>query len=104
MATKVEQKQADTIIAMATEITTLRTENETLKAKVEFVRKRYPEIDEMEKILKEIDIMKYKGRDYAVRDSNCKKCKSFLPYSGNGRNICRLYELGKCPKALKGAK
>ena len=42
--------------------------------------------------------MKYKGKEYQVRDSNCKKCKSFLPFSGNGRNICRLYELGKCPK------
>lgn len=42
--------------------------------------------------------MKYKNKDYQVRDGNCQKCKSFTPFSGNGRNICRLYELGKCPK------
>jgi len=43
--------------------------------------------------------MKYKGKEYLVRDSNCKKLigKCFTPYSGNGINICRLYELGKCP-------
>jgi len=49
--------------------------------------------------------MKYKGKEYQVRDFNCKKCKTFIPFSGNGRNICRLYELGKCPEpeqALKG--
>ncbi len=42
--------------------------------------------------------MKYKGKEYQVRDSDCKKCKSFVPFSGNDRNICRLYELGKCPQ------
>lgn len=34
---------------------------------------------------------------FEVRDSNCKKAKCFLPFSGNGNYICRLYELGKCP-------
>ncbi len=41
---------------------------------------------------------KYKGKEYQVRDYDCKKCKSFLPFSGNGRYICRLYEMGRCPE------
>lgn len=43
--------------------------------------------------------MKYKGKDYQVRDGDCKKCESFVPFSGNGRRICRLYELGQCPSS-----
>lgn len=46
--------------------------------------------------------MKYKGKDYQVLDS--KKCKGkdcFVPFYGNGIYICRLYELGQCPKTKK---
>jgi hypothetical protein len=41
---------------------------------------------------------KYKGKEYFVRDYKCLKMKCFVPFSGNGQNICRLYELGKCPE------
>jgi hypothetical protein len=43
--------------------------------------------------------MKYKGKEYCVRDSYCKKLINicFIPYSGNGTNICRKWELGQCP-------
>ena len=34
---------------------------------------------------------------YITRDRGCPKRRCFVPFSGNGRNICRLYELGQCP-------
>ncbi len=44
--------------------------------------------------------IKYDKKEYNVRDSSCKKLVKccFLPFSGNGQNICRRYELGQCPK------
>lgn len=39
-----------------------------------------------------------KYKEYSVRDYDCKKKECFIPFSGNGRNICRGYELGLCPK------
>ena len=43
--------------------------------------------------------IKYENKEYSVRDYNCKKLinKCFIPFSGNGQNICRKYELGRCP-------
>jgi hypothetical protein len=43
--------------------------------------------------------MKYNGKEYSVRDRFCAKLKNvcFIPFSGNGQNICRRYELGQCP-------
>ncbi len=43
--------------------------------------------------------IKYDKKEYSVRDSSCKKLVKccFLPFSGNGQNICRRYELGQCP-------
>ena len=43
--------------------------------------------------------MKYKGKEYSVRDCSCKKLTNicFIPFSGNGINICRKWELGQCP-------
>ena len=43
--------------------------------------------------------MKYNKKEYIVRDYKCKKLVNicFIPFSGNGINICRNYELGKCP-------
>ena len=41
--------------------------------------------------------IKYNAINYLVRDCNCKKKGCFVPFSGNGIKICRLYELGKCP-------
>jgi hypothetical protein len=43
--------------------------------------------------------MKYNKKEYSVRDSFCKKLVNvcFIPFSGNGIYICRLYELGRCP-------
>ena len=34
---------------------------------------------------------------HITRDCDCPKRRCFVPFSGNGRNICRLYELGQCP-------
>jgi len=42
--------------------------------------------------------MKYNGKDYSVRDWRCNKADCFVPFSGNGQNICRSYELGRCPE------
>jgi len=44
--------------------------------------------------------MKHNKKEYLTRDSNCKKLINicFVPFSGNGINICRLYELGRCPE------
>ena len=41
--------------------------------------------------------IKYKGKEYIVRDRACKKRKCFVPFAGNNFAICRLYELGQCP-------
>ena len=44
--------------------------------------------------------MKYNNKDYLVRDNRlCSKLVGicFVPFSGNGRNICRLWERGLCP-------
>ena len=41
---------------------------------------------------------KYKGKEYLVRDYACKKRDCFVPFSGNGINVCRLYERGQCPE------
>ena len=41
--------------------------------------------------------MKYK-KGYQIREKACKKRDCFLPFSGNGIKICRLYEMGQCPK------
>ena len=43
--------------------------------------------------------MKYNKKEYCVRDSGCKKLIGicFVPFSGNGINICRKWEMGQCP-------
>jgi len=34
---------------------------------------------------------------YSVKSrSACKWCTNFVPFTGNGRKTCRLYELGHC--------
>jgi hypothetical protein len=33
---------------------------------------------------------------YITAFSNCKKRKCFIPFTGNGSPICRLYEVGQC--------
>jgi len=47
--------------------------------------------------------MKYNKKEYQVRDSGCKKLINicFIPFSGNGINICRKWELGNCPTKEK---
>lgn len=39
---------------------------------------------------------KYKGKEYRSQFSNCSKRECFVPFSGNGIPICRLWELGQC--------
>lgn len=43
--------------------------------------------------------MKYNKKQYIVRDLKCKRYVDtcFVPFSGNGINICRRWELGQCP-------
>lgn len=36
-------------------------------------------------------------KKYAVRDVRCWNRKCFVPFSGNGVKICRLFETGNCP-------
>jgi len=49
--------------------------------------------------------VKYDKKEYSVRDSECKKLitECFVPFSGNGQNICRLWEMGQCPKKIKAS-
>lgn len=39
---------------------------------------------------------KYKNKSYFTLFTNCGKRECFVPYSGNGHNVCRMWELGKC--------
>lgn len=41
---------------------------------------------------------KKEKRKYQVRDLECYDRTCFVPFTGNGIKICRLYELGSCPK------
>lgn len=50
---------------------------------------------------KSIMKIKHDKKLYSVRSSKCKKRKCFVPFSGNGQFICRLYELGQCPDEYK---
>ena len=34
---------------------------------------------------------------FIARDRDCPKRKCFVPFRGNGKSICRLYELGRRP-------
>jgi len=41
-------------------------------------------------------------RKYQVRDEKCYKNREcFVPFTGNGIKICRLYEMGRCPDKYK---
>ena len=46
---------------------------------------------------------KYSGYDVRER-SKCYKRECFVPFSGNGRKTCRLYELGQCPEKYRTTK
>ena len=43
--------------------------------------------------------IKYDKKEYIVRNLSCKSLIKicFIPFSGNGINICRLWEMGQCP-------
>jgi hypothetical protein len=41
------------------------------------------------------------AKKYQTWDGNCYKLECFVPFSGNGQKICRLYELGRCPPENK---
>ncbi len=45
---------------------------------------------------------KTQKKKYQVRERACYSRKCFVPFSGNGRKICRLYELGRCPERKEG--
>ncbi|MDR2893038.1 MAG: hypothetical protein LBV80_08145 [Deltaproteobacteria bacterium] len=47
---------------------------------------------------------KKEAQKYTTLDSSCVNLECFTPFSGNGRKICRLYELGKCPPAKERKK
>jgi hypothetical protein len=36
------------------------------------------------------------AKKYATKSKDCWKKDCFVPFSGNGKKICRLFELGKC--------
>lgn len=42
--------------------------------------------------------IRYNKKEYLVLSDKCRKRECFVPFSGNGTNICRLYELGQCPE------
>ena len=37
-------------------------------------------------------------KKYISKYNNCYKYDCFVPFSGNGIKICRLWELGQCTK------
>lgn len=41
------------------------------------------------------------AKQYDTAFSNCWKRHCFVPFSGNGRKICRLYEVGQCKGSVK---
>jgi hypothetical protein len=41
---------------------------------------------------------------YQVRETACYDRECFVPFTGNGIKICRLYEMGNCPKKYKEKK
>jgi len=45
---------------------------------------------------------KKEKQKYQVKEKACYDRECFIPFSGNGIKICRLYELGQCPKNLTG--
>lgn len=40
-------------------------------------------------------------RKYQVRSVECYDRECFVPFSGNDIKICRLYEMGRCPRKYK---
>jgi hypothetical protein len=47
---------------------------------------------------------KKEKQKYQVRDVKCYERSCFVPFSGNGIKICRLYEMGKCPERYREKK
>jgi len=43
-------------------------------------------------------VTKREKRKYQVRERACFDRECFVPFEGNGRKICRLYEMGRCSK------
>ena len=48
-----------------------------------------------------IKMSKKEKKKYQVKDEECYDRECFIPFSGNGIKICRLYEMGQCPKNTK---
>lgn len=44
------------------------------------------------------------SKKYECKYGETNKRKCLVPFSGNGRRICRLYELGQCDFDSKGNK
>jgi len=45
---------------------------------------------------------KAERKKYQVRDEKCYKNREcFVPFTGNGIKICRLYEMAQCPDKYK---
>jgi len=43
-------------------------------------------------------------KKYQVREEACLDRECFVPFSGNGIKICRLFEMGKCPERYRDIK
>ena len=65
------------------------------KIQVQLINDNYGHFQEMSKKEK---------KKYQVRETACYDRECFLPFSGNGRKICRLYEMGSCPERYKEKK
>ncbi len=46
---------------------------------------------------------KKERKKYQVREVECYTRECFLPFTGNGLKICRLYEMGRCPEKYNKA-
>ena len=44
-----------------------------------------------------MEMTKKEERQYQVKESACYNRECFVPFSGNGVKICRLWEMGQCP-------
>jgi len=52
--------------------------------------------------IRRLIMTKKEKQKYQVREEACYNRDCFVPFSGNGVKICRLYEMGRCPKNITG--
>jgi len=65
------------------------------------IERYYPNFWKLDRTERDVIRKRYRAtkrdyKNYSTKFSNCWKRDCFVPFSGNGQKICRLYELGQC--------